>query len=92
MLGENTFAFKCREGLLLWGYHEAAVLGECELSATRTGVSVTATVVTADAFKSQQQPLTLRIRRPSGVVWTWPVESLDIVGQTLTARLGPQED
>jgi hypothetical protein len=89
---ENRFEFKGRDALLLWGYHQAAVLGAWALTRTAGGVSFTATVLSSDAFKAQQQPLTVRVRRQNGVVWTWPVESLHMAGETLTATLGPQGD
>jgi hypothetical protein len=48
-------------------------------------------VLSADAFKVSQRPLTFVVRRPKGVTWRWPVQTLQIDSGSLTASLGPQE-
>lgn len=79
------------EGGVRWGYHTAATLKHWALESSGAGWSLEATVQAADTFRVSQRPLTFVVQRPRGIVWRWPVESLQIEGATLTARLGPQE-
>jgi hypothetical protein len=80
----NAFVVKGETAELKWGYRQAAVLSSWQI----TGGTATATVVSADAFRVAQQPLTLAIQSPGGHTWSWPVESLQIDGDRVTARLG----
>lgn len=70
-----------------WAYHTAVSLASWSL----TDDALTATVVSADHFRVSQKPLTFVVTRPSGVQWTWPIQCLQIAGQTLTASVAPQE-
>ena len=76
-----------------WAYHRAADLGPWTMTLldTHGNVSMTAAVISSDAFRVSQQPLTLVVPRPNGNAWRWPIQSLQIAGSTLTASLGPQE-
>ena len=53
---------------------------------TIDGDTFQATVVSRDAFRLKQQPLTVEVKRPKGV-WTWRVTWLDCDGETLTATI-----
>ena len=76
---------------LRWGYYQAAQLGSWSVEAGPGGGTLTATVVSQDAFRVSQRPLTFVVTRPKGVVWRWPIQTLQIAGTTLTASIGPQE-
>lgn len=73
-----------------WGYHHAATLGPWNLSDAGGG-QLTAEIVSADAFRVSQQPLTFLVPRPNGQPRRWPITSLQIADSTLTAVVGPQE-
>jgi hypothetical protein len=77
-------------GAVMWSYHVAASLADWTYTAEPDGGTVTAKVVTHDAFKVSQQPVTFVVRRPTGQ-WTWPIQSLQIANGTLTARVGSPE-
>lgn len=72
-------------------YQCAATLGPWEVSARHDGGTLTAQVVSSDAFRLSQPALTFVVPRQS-TAWKWPIVSLRIAGQTLTAELGPQEE
>lgn len=73
-----------------WGYRPAATVGQWTITDDRGGLTVTAMVIESDADRLQQQPMTFVVPREQGA-WSWPVTSLLVVGETLTASLGPQE-
>lgn len=74
--------------VIRWGYLEAAVLGSWSMSIAADGGHLSATVIRSDAFRASQQPLTFVT--PRGAVF--PVESLQIAGESVSARLGlPRE-
>ena len=79
------------EGELRWGYFQGAALGAWSLTLNPTGGHLTAKVVWSDASRVTQHPLTFRVVRQKGPALEWPVESLQIVDGTLSARLGLQE-
>jgi len=88
----NAIKFTGTAGEVRWGYTPAATLATWELVANETGGgTVTAKVVTQDMFRVAQRPLTFVVPRPSGPAWCWPIQSLQLAGETLTASLGPQE-
>ena len=75
-----------------WGYQPAATLKDWTLTPQgSSSLTVTAHVVSSDAFRVSQHPIVFTVPRQAGV-WRWPVVSLQIAGQTMTASLGPQED
>jgi hypothetical protein len=78
------------EGTLRWGYHIAATLQTCTVSTTDGVRTLTGTVVSADAFRLAQQPLTFVVTHPTKA-WSWPIHSLQVAGSALTARCGPRE-
>lgn len=85
-----SFSLSGREAALFWGYQQAASLGPWTVTADGSECSLSATVVSEDAFRVRQSPLTFRVSRQTGR-WTWPILTLHIAGGALTARLGPQE-
>ena len=82
----NTITIRGAAAKLVWGYHQAAVLGSWEMD----GPTVTAKVISHDAFKVSQQPLTFVVQRPTGHLWTWRVQSLQITGTTLSASISQE--
>lgn len=70
----------------------AAKLGSWSLTAEPAGGTLIAKVVSHDAFKVSQQPLTFVVPRPSGHQWRWPIKSLQMSAHTLTAEVGPPEE
>lgn len=71
---------------IYWGYRPIGTLSGWSVSSTDPSVGTfTATVDRADAFALSQQGLEVRIPRPKGQPWRWPVISLHTEGQTITA-------
>lgn len=87
-MDSNTFVMRGEAAELRWGWHQAAALSSWQIN----GDTATATVVSADAFRVSQRPVTFVTQSPKGYTWTWPVHSLQIDGAQLTARLGPSEE
>jgi hypothetical protein len=87
----NSFAARGAAGVVRWSYHTAASLGPWTMALGPEGITLTASVLSSDAFKVSQQPLTFMVVRPNGVTWRWPIQSLQIDSGSLTASLGPQE-
>jgi hypothetical protein len=87
----NTFAVRGNAAVIRWSYHTAASLGSWTATKGPEGITLTASVLSSDAFKVSQQPLTFVVVRPNGVTWRWPIQSLQIDSGSLTASLGPQE-
>ena len=74
-----------------WGYQPAARLGSWSVATDAEGVgTLTATIVSQDTFRMSQPSLTFRVDRP-GQPWIWPITTLQIAAETLTASLGPLE-
>lgn len=90
-MGQSRVTFKGPSGEVRWAYHGAATLGPWTVVAEPTGGTLTASLVSHDAFRVTQRPLTFVVPRPQGRSWRWPIESLQIAGDTVTARLGLQE-
>lgn len=78
-------------GRVVWSYHTAASVGSWTMNIGPDGITLTASVLSADAFRVSQRPLTFVVSRPNGVTWRWPVLSLQTDSGSLTASLGPQE-
>lgn len=87
---KNTTTMRGHGGEVRWGYHIASTLKSWTLAAEPAGGTLTAEVVSHDAYRVSQQPLTFVVPRPHGQ-WSWPVQSLQITGTSLRATLGPQE-
>jgi hypothetical protein len=87
----NTFVFRGEAAELRWGYHPAATVKDWTITPQdASSLTVTARVVSSDAFRVSQHPIVFTVPRQSAD-WTWPVKSLQIVGESLTAVLGPPE-
>jgi hypothetical protein len=76
---------------LYWSYLPAAELGAWTITATPQGADVTATVIRHDAYRTAQPALTFQVPRDKAVPWVWTVESLQIAGSMLTARLSQKD-
>lgn len=75
-----------RSARLKWGYYEAAELGPWSLVGhTHGGGTLTATIVSSDALRVTQAPLTFV--HPNGT-WEWPILTLQITNHALTAEVG----
>ena len=73
-----------------WGYYKAAGLGAWTVTRAEFGTwTLTATVLTPDAFRMQQRPLTFVARHANGT-WRWPILTMDPDGgpNQLRATLG----
>lgn len=76
---------------LRWGYSSVASVGAWTMVTDLTGGDVTGTVVQSDEFGVSQAPLRFVVPRPMGLSWVWPVETLTLAGDVLTARVGLPE-
>ena len=77
---------------LRWGYYVAATLGAWTVTVKDGIGELTASVVSADTFRTSQPSLTFYVSRQNSRPWVWPVDTLQIAGGTLTARLGSQQE
>ncbi len=82
-MSEHTIKMGGPSGAMRWGYYTAASLRDWSLS----NHVLTATIVEKDDTRLSQQPLSFVVVRPSST-WTWPVDTLQITGTSLTAKLG----
>jgi len=82
-------------GALLWGYHEAAVLGSWAiLKGSKPGAPqwvLSARLAWAEPFQLRQRPLLFTAPRHGGGMWAWGVEAVELGPDHVTARLGPPE-
>lgn len=79
------------DGSLRWGYHHAAALGAYTVTKIDAlSWSLTATVLSSDAFRVSRRPLVFVAPHEKGS-WKWPIVSLQIEGAQLSAVLGPME-
>lgn len=88
---ESRVVIRGPEGHVRWAYHKAASLRSWVVQVEPSKSTLTATVVSTDAFAVSQSPLTFVVPRPKGQPWRWPIISLQIADTSLTATLGPQE-
>lgn len=77
-------------GDLRWGYLVAAVFGPWRFEGGGGGGTLTGTLVSSDAFRLTQVPLTavLQVGRSST---RWRVEGVEISGSEVVVTLGPRE-
>ena len=76
---------------LRWGYTSAATLGAWTVTKREDGKwSLSAAVLTSDAFRVAQRPLVFEAPHAKGA-WRWPVLELQAVNGSITATLGPHE-
>lgn len=87
----NTFVFRGNAAELRWGYHVAATLKDWTLTPQDASrCTVTAQVVSSDAYRVTQRPIVFTVPRQASV-WRWTVESLQIAGKSMSASLVLQE-
>jgi len=82
----NKVTMRGRAGEVRWAYHRAAEVKQWELF----GSTLTATLVTADAYRLAQNPLTFVVPRSNGA-WSWPLENVQVDGQSFSATVGAEE-
>jgi hypothetical protein len=73
---------------IVWGYLPAARLSAWSLSADGT---LTGMLADVDRFRLGQQGLTLRVDRPNGKVWAWPIITLSVADHTVSGTVSLQE-
>lgn len=79
------------EATVRWGYQPAAVLRSWTVSRDDGGpFTLAATVVSHNTYRLSQRPLVLVAPHATGA-WRWPIDELQVVDGSLTARLGPRE-
>lgn len=77
-------------GEIRWSYLPAVIFGPWHASLHPAGGTVTAQIVSVDAYRASQAPLSLTL--PFGrQIGRWPVLILQIEGASLTATVGPRE-
>lgn len=74
-------------GEIRYVYHRAATLGAWSMD----GGQLTAQVISHDAFRLSQQPLTFVVSRAGGVSWCWPLTGVHLEGTSLQATVGVQQ-
>ena len=76
------------QGDVRWGYLVAATVRPWAVTQTESGEwTLAGSLANADTFRVTQHPLVFVT--PNG--WRWPVLELQMLGASLTARLGPKE-
>jgi hypothetical protein len=92
----HTVTLGGRQGSILWGAGDAAVLSRWSVARDEHfHWTLSARVERADAFRLRQLPLIFqapRVAKPAGL-WCFPVlpNTLRLEGTALTAALGPPE-
>ncbi len=74
-------------GSLLWGYHQAGVLGAWTITHTDGVWRLDGAVVSLDPFKASQRPLEFVMTHQHGS-WRWPILSQEVAGAQFHAVLG----
>ena len=92
MLGADGLTWRGGDGAVgqvKFAYLTAAVVGGYVLTCDRQTRqwSLVGTVLTSNAVTLRERPLEYVVATKRRA-WKWPIESLTITGQTLTARLG----
>jgi hypothetical protein len=75
---------------IVWGYHTAAHLRGWMVTKADGRWALTAGVDRADPFQLQQRPLLFTAPRQGGR-WCWPVQTVTLGAERLSATLGPPE-
>jgi hypothetical protein len=87
----QTLTLTGRMGSISWAYHPAAVLVAWRVhKSLANDWTLTASIDRADRFKLGQRPLYFTAPRRGGF-FTWPVQTVTVGRETLTATLGPPE-
>lgn len=75
---------------ILWSYHTAAELRSWRIRKHEGQWRLSGTLTRVEPFQIRQKPLLFTAPRVGGF-WCWGIESIEIVGLRLQARLGPPE-
>ena len=87
----RTLTVRGEIGTIRWAYHDAAVLRRWRITKDKDGRwTLAAGLDRADRFQLGQTPLRFVAPRPGGF-WCWPVQSVTVGSEQITARLGPPE-
>lgn len=91
----NAITVRGVNGRVVYGYHTAATLRTWSVTRSQNRWSLRGAVTQADRFQLRQPELLFqspRLQKPVGF-WVWPVlpYSIQVEGETLTARLAPPE-
>lgn len=78
------------DGTLYWGYHLVGTVRAWTAVGSGPSLSLTATIVKIDPFRASQRPIEFVAKHQSGS-WRWPLETLQIDGQSLHATLGRKD-
>jgi hypothetical protein len=101
-LSRHAFGIRGAHASIKWGYHVAAQLGAWTFAGSGVdGGQVSATVVSRDAFRLSQSPLTLVLvlhsvdpvtQKVTGTTPVkWPVRGMADHGETVMVMVGPCE-
>lgn len=75
------------DGELRHGYFRAATLGPWHFTGTKRSGTFTAALRSSDAFRLSQTPLRIVVHA-GRETWTWPVISLQMTPEGVTATVG----
>jgi hypothetical protein len=74
-----------------WGYYIAGRVTAWTATFSSGKWALTATLSEPDTYRLAQQPLVFVAHHAKGA-WSWPIDTLQIMGAGLTAELGPQKE
>jgi hypothetical protein len=88
----DGFVMRGAEARIYWSYLLVGTVGAWTVtrSSPDDPGTITATVQSVDSFRVSQRPLEFVVTHTHGV-WRWPIETLQIDGAGLTARLRRKE-
>lgn len=89
----STVTVRGVAGALYWGYYLAGTVKAwtATRSATNPHGTITATIVTLDAYRATQRPMMFVVSHQHGS-WRWPIVDLQIAEGGMTAQLGPPQE
>lgn len=82
----NRLAWRGRDGSIRWGYHLAASMPEWTMT-QGPRLELVGTVTQTNPVYLSQSSLTFVVNRPDGRVWTWPIQTLEVRGSSVSAEL-----
>lgn len=90
-MDHNAVTWRGRDGRIVWGYYEAAVVPQWEFTGNAERGTISGVATSLDAFRVSQRPLVFTVTKPR-TVWKWRIQELQIHGQTVTMTVGPCEE
>lgn len=75
----NSITLRGTAGDIRQVYHRAASVGAWTIE----GGHLRAQVISHDAYRLTQQPLTFTVYRPNGVTWTWGLSDVSVTDTEL---------